>query len=98
MLSDTPALDKWRKEMSGRHVPEPKKEILGTIYCKRLERVARPGSQRRCYNGCFPSSDWEMIWTGWEEFLTNRPEEDLKFWQDLSKDKKYKWETNDVEA
>lgn len=91
------ALNKFRRENSGKPPMQGPPTPLGTICIKSLQRFARPGSQRRCYNGCFPSSDWEMIWSDWEVFLSNRPEEDLAFWQDLNKNKKYKWEMNSYE-
>lgn len=35
-----------------------------------------PGSQRRCYDGCFPSSDWEEDWTEWEWLSLKLSEEE----------------------
>lgn len=78
-------------------------EQLGTVFQQTLERVARAGSQRRCYNGCFPSSDWEFIWSDWVPLSSNVPESRLDFWVELQeysvsvggkRDAKYKWVPN----
>lgn len=85
-MTDTPALDKLCKEMNS--------SPLGTIFSRKKILVVRPGSQRRCYNGCFPSSDWKTVWSDWEVFLSNREEVDIYFWKDLNKSHQYKWEKN----
>jgi hypothetical protein len=50
---------------------------------------AREGSQRRCYNGCFPDSDWEEGWTNWDwinlKLSLEAAQIRLKFWEDLTK-------------
>lgn len=93
----------WRKAMGRRNRPEKlqcdkQKEPLGTIFHKNKKMVAKPYSQRRCYNGCYPSSDWEFIWSEWKVFLNNVPESNLKSWKELNKFSenkcKYKWELN----
>ena len=79
--------------MSGRHTPEPKAEGPKGVLSKRKKiRVATPGSQRRCYNGCFPSSDWEMIWDDWEVLESSCKESRLEFWRSLGCGTQYKWE------
>ena len=84
-MSDTPALDKFRKDNAGRCPPvsacvEPRY----TIEHRKKTRVPTVGSRRRCYNGCFHSSDWDIVWTPWSEFETNRPESRLTFWRELN--------------
>lgn len=58
---------------------------LYTIRRRRLVEV-NTDPQRRCYNGCHFSS--EFVWTPWETFYYNIPQEDiedkLKFWIDLN--------------
>lgn len=97
-MSDTPHLDKWREEMRGRSVPEEKPDEgpLGTIYQSKLIRVATPGSQRRCYDGCFHPDDWEMVWSEWDWLSLNCPESKLEFWRSLGDQKnvRYKWVKN----
>lgn len=82
----TPALDKWRKEISGRYPkePEPAPVPLGTIYQRKKRLVPTEGSQRRCYNGCFPSSDWKTVIGDWEVFSVNCKESSLTYWQELT--------------
>lgn len=50
--------------------------------------VATPGSQRRCYNGCFHPRDWEEAWTDWDwlslKLSKEQAEEKLSFWKDLN--------------
>lgn len=109
-MSSTPHLDAWREAEGRRNrpprPPEPSsEEPLGTLYHRRQQRVPTPGSQRRCYNGCFPSSDWEILWGPWEVLRTSCPESVLDFWINLSRDSvslddggsghtEYKWERN----
>jgi hypothetical protein len=41
--------------------------------------------QRRCYNGCHFSSEWQ--WTTWEDLETTTPEKSesrLTFWRELN--------------
>ena len=51
-------------------------------------RVGTPGSQRRCYNGCYHYSDWEEIFTYWGvleyEVPADKVESRLKFWKELN--------------
>lgn len=81
-MSDTPALDAFREKMRG--MPKKPKQVdtrpCGTIMIRKQVMIPTPGSQRRCYNGCFPSSDWGKVWSDWETFLHNQTEEDLEFW------------------
>jgi len=96
------ALDEWRKAEGRRNRPErpvePAPEVpLGTIYVKSQHREARPGSQRRCYHGCFPSSDWDILWSEWRPLITDVPESALEGWQGFTRDDlktEYKWEQN----
>jgi hypothetical protein len=85
-MSDTPSLDKFRKNMSGRVKPL-NKEVMQERYnieSRSKERVPREGSQRRCYNGCFPDSDWKIVWGPWEIHERNMPESRLVFWRELN--------------
>jgi hypothetical protein len=84
-MTGTPALDKFRKDNAGRCppavvIPVPRY----TIEHREKTRVATAGSQRRCYNGCFPSSDWEMVWSSWSVLETSMPESRLTFWRELN--------------
>ena len=98
------ALDEWRKAEGRRNRPEkpapekPAPEVpLGTIYVRGQHREARPGSQRRCYHGCFPSSDWEILWSDWRPLTTDVGESTLKGWPGFTRDDlktEYKWEEN----
>lgn len=87
--------------MKGKYPREEVKEDTspkGTIYQRKRVRIPTPGSQRRCYNGCFPSSDWEFIWTSWEVFSSNQPESKLDFWEEFSREgEEYRWERNSKE-
>lgn len=86
------ALDDFRKKHSGRYTPPPvAEEVMGTMYQRARVRVPTPGSQRRCYNGCFPSSDWEMVWSDWEVLESKCPESRLQFWESLGGEVEYKW-------
>lgn len=72
--------------MRGKH-PKPvidKTDHIHTIESRHKVRVPTAGSQRRCYNGCFPSSDWEMVWTQWEVLETHMPRDRIKFWSELN--------------
>lgn len=99
-MTNTPALDKWRKEQGRRNRPpkplvETAPEPLGNIYARRQFREARPGSQRRCYDGCFPSSDWEIFWSDWEPLFSSVSEKTLAGWPDFQRDglrTEYRWE------
>ena len=96
------ALDEWRVAEGRRNRPEKPVEPapavpLGTIYVRSQYREARPGSQRRCYYGCFPSSDWETFWSDWRPLITDVPESALEGWTDFTRDDlktQYKWEQN----
>lgn len=97
------ALDDWRKDQGRRNRPErppepPAPEVpQGTVYQRRRTLVATPGSQRRCYDGCFHPDDWEEVWTAWSELETNMPEDRLTFWRELgggTARTQYKWEQN----
>lgn len=57
---------------------------MAVIQQRKRVRVPTPGSQHRCYNGCFPSSDWEIIWTAWEDFDSDATEKRLTFWRELN--------------
>jgi hypothetical protein len=50
--------------------------------------IPKPGSQRRCYNGCYPDSDWEHGWGRWEWLTLKLTKEKaalkLRFLEDLS--------------
>lgn len=50
--------------------------------------VPTAGSQRRCYDGVFHSSDWEEGWTEWDWLNINLTDEEaekkLKFWTELN--------------
>ena len=99
-MSNTPALDAWRKSMKGKYPREEVKEDTspkGTIYQRKRVRIPTPGSQRRCYNGCFHPSDWEIVWGNWEKLSSNVTESKLEFWNELgnSKNYEYKWERNE---
>jgi len=84
-MTDTPHLDKWRKKNSGRCTPAVVIPVPRyTIETRTKTRVATAGSQRRCYNGCFPDSDWEKVWTAWSVHETNIPESRLAFWRELN--------------
>lgn len=58
------------------------------IETRRKQLVATQGSRRRCYNGCFHSSDWETVDTDWETLELNVAPENvenrLEFWRDLN--------------
>ena len=74
-------------------------EPLGTIYVSKKTLVATPGSQRRCYHGCFHPNDWEEGWTEWDWLNLNVPESKLEFWNNLGCEgdpvrSRYKWEPN----
>ena len=93
------ALDQWREAEGRRNRPEkPAPEVpLGTIYVRNQFREAKPGSQRRCYHGCFPSSDWDILWGGWRPLITDVTEGALAGWQGFTRDDlktEYKWEQN----
>lgn len=106
------AIDKFRKEQGLKNRPElpPEQTVeeqLGTVYVSKKRMEAKAGSQRRCYDGCFPSSDWESVWSSWEVLRTNVPQSNLTFWVDLaeysvsvggSANTKYKWEKNDDDS
>lgn len=92
------AIDAWRKKMSEKNRDKPvfvDTTPKGTLYIRRKELIPTPGSQRRCYNGCFPSSDWEEVWSDWEVLFRNVPEEDLEFWSKGETQRKYKWVPNE---
>tara|TARA_R110000851_G_scaffold16046_3_gene52586 strand:+ start:22186 stop:22482 length:297 start_codon:yes stop_codon:yes gene_type:complete len=83
-------LAEWQVAEGRRNRPEPKEIVaapgeLFNIEHRKKTMVARPGSQRRCYNGCFPDSDWEWIWTPWAVLETDMPISRLDFWEDLNK-------------
>lgn len=96
------ALDKWREAEGRRNRPEkplePAPEVpLGTILVRSQYREARPGSQRRCYHGCFPSSDWDILWSEWRTLTTDVPESAMDGWTNFTRDDlktEYKWEPN----
>ena len=77
--------------------PEPVDESpLGTLYTRRRELVPTPGSQRRCYDGCLPSSDWEWVWGAWEPLFVDVPESKLEFWVSIARSStEYKWMANE---
>lgn len=83
------ALEEWRKKM-GRKNRQPKPEEpeavvpLFTIMHSKRVMVPTENSQRRCYDGCFPSSDWEMIWAPWEVFEEGVPAARIDFWESLN--------------
>ncbi len=56
-----------------------------TLRMRRLNEV-NTDPQRRCYDGCHFSSNWQ--WTGWGELEFNLPadkiERRLKFWRELN--------------
>lgn len=93
-------LDEWRVAQGRRNRPEkpvpPVPEVpRGTVYQRKRTLVATPGSQRRCYHGCFHPDDWEEVWTAWTELEGNMPEERLTFWRELGGERsQYKWERN----
>jgi len=47
-------------------------------------RVPTPGSQRRCYDGCFHPDDWYFQWTEWTDLETTDNPDRIKFWKDLN--------------
>ena len=59
-----------------------------TIEERKKVLVPTYGSKRRCYDGCFPSSDWEEGYTPWEYLSRNVPEdkveERLTYWRELT--------------
>ena len=59
-----------------------------TIEQRKKILVPTAGSQRRCYNGCFPSSDWEEGYTDWDWLSINVPEDEvddkLAYWRKLT--------------
>jgi len=63
---------------------------MKTYTIEKRDRILVPtsGSQRRCYNGCFPSSDWEHGWSAWDWLNLNVPEDavtaKLTFWRELT--------------
>ena len=87
----TPIHAKWLKAQGRRNrppkPPEPPKivEPLFTILTRKKVMVPTDNSQRRCYNGCFPSSDWEWVWDAWEELEVGMPASRIDFWKDLGK-------------
>ena len=95
------ALDAFRKQASERNrangwtkpKPEPTGP-LGTMSIRNIQRVATPGSQRRCYDGCFHPDDWEMVWGPWEVIRTNCTEDSTEYWKDFDKCQ-VKWEPNE---
>lgn len=99
MVQDN-ALEEWRKAMGRRNrpemPPEPEPKVpLGTIFVRNQYREARPGSQRRCYHGCFPSSDWATIWSDWRPLSSEVPESAKAGWDNFIRDglkTEYKWE------
>ncbi len=52
----------------------------------RVQVLINTDPQRRCYNGCYFSAEWQ--WTGWVDLVLNVTEETLedklKFWRDLN--------------
>jgi hypothetical protein len=83
------AVDNWRKAEGRRNRPAQPKEVvtepLFTIeHCDRV-RVPTENSQRRCYNGCFPDSDWKIVWDSWRVLEESMPLSRLDFWVNLNK-------------
>lgn len=58
------------------------------IECRKRTLTPTANSQRRCYNGCFPSSDWEQGWTEWDwislKLTEKEAQKKLEFWKSLN--------------
>jgi hypothetical protein len=55
------------------------------VLLTRERRLVNTDPQRRCYNGCHFSSEWQ--WTPWEileRFPIEQTEAKLKFWTELN--------------
>lgn len=57
---------------------------MGKILQRVKTRVPTPGSQRRCYDGCWHPDDWFVEWTAWVVLESDAPESRLEFWRDLN--------------
>lgn len=83
------AVDDWRKEEGRRNRPaQPEEVVIVPLFnievCDRV-RVQTENSKRRCYNGCFHSSDWKMVWSDWRLLEESMPASRIDFWVDLNK-------------
>jgi len=83
------ALDVWRDGRGSLNRPPKPVEItppvdLFTIESRNRIRVAKAGSQRRCYNGHFSDSDWEMVWGPWKTSESGMPASRIEFWRGLN--------------